>query len=167
MYKINTGAHTFDVELNKTGTTGTVNGEDVSLDISNISGNSWHLIKDDQSYNVQIVKADIENKSFVIWVNGKEYDVKAKDDFDLLLDKMGLADLTAAKVNEIKAPMPGLVLKVIAKVGQEIAKDDPVIILEAMKMENVLKSPTDGVVKEIGVEQGEAVEKNTVLITFE
>ena len=167
MYKINTGAHTFDVELDKKGAAGTVNGEDVSLDISNLTGNSWHLIKDDLSYNVQVVEADMENKAFVIWVNGKEYDVKAKDDFDLLLDKMGLANLTASKVNNIKAPMPGLVLKIMAKPGQEVKKDDAVLILEAMKMENVLKSPTDGVVKEIGVEQGQAVEKNTVLLTFE
>lgn len=167
MYKISTGAHTFDVELDSTGSTGKVNGEEVALDIANLSGNSWHLIKDDQSYNVQVVKAEMESKTFTIWVNGKEYEVKAKDDFDLLLDKMGLADLATTKVNDVKAPMPGLVLKIMVKPGQEVAKDDPILILEAMKMENVLKSPTDGVVKEIGVEKGDAVEKNTVLITFE
>lgn len=167
MYKISTGAHTFDVELDSTGSTGKVNGEEVALDIANLSGNSWHLIKDDQSYNVQVVKAEMESKTFTIWVNGKEYEVKAKDDFDLLLDKMGLADLATTKVNDVKAPMPGLVLKIMVKPGQEVAKDDPILILEAMKMENVLKSPTDGVVKEIGVEKGDAVEKNTVLIAFE
>ena len=167
MYKISTGAHTFDVELDSTGSAGKVNGEEITVDIANLSANSWHLIKDDQSYNVQVVKAEMESKTFTIWVNGKEYEVKAKDDFDLLLDKMGLADLATSKVNEIKAPMPGLVLQIMVKPGQEVKKDDPILILEAMKMENVLKSPTDGVVKEIGVSKGEAVEKNTVLITFE
>lgn len=167
MYQISTGAHTFDVELNSTASAGQVNGEDVALDIANLSGNSWHLIKDDKSYNVQVVKAEMESKTFTIWVNGKEYEVKAKDDFDLLLDKMGLADLATTKVNDVKAPMPGLVLKIMVKPGQEVAKDNPILILEAMKMENVLKSPTDGVVKEIAVEKGDAVEKNTVLITFE
>lgn len=167
MYQISTGAHTFDVELDSTGTTGTVNNQDVSVDIANLTGNSWHLIKDDKSYNVQVVKAEMETKTFTIWVNGKEYEVKAKDDFDLLLDKMGLADLATSKVNDVKAPMPGLVLKIMVKAGQEIKKDEPIIILEAMKMENVLKSPTDGVVKDVCVEQGDAVEKNTVLIAFE
>ncbi len=80
---------------------------------------------------------------------------------------MGLANLTASKVNNLKAPMPGLVLDILVKPGQEVEKDTPLLILEAMKMENVLKSPTDGTVKSLGAAKGDAVEKNHVLLTFE
>jgi biotin carboxyl carrier protein len=75
--------------------------------------------------------------------------------------------LDLSKVNEIKAPMPGLVLDIIAEVGQEVNEGDNILILEAMKMENNIKSPTTGVIKEIKCEKGAAVEKNEVLILFE
>jgi biotin carboxyl carrier protein len=70
------------------------------------------------------------------------------------------------KVNDVKAPMPGMVFNVLVSEGQDIKKGDPLIVLEAMKMENVLKSPTDGTVKKIAVTKGVAVEKNQVLIQF-
>jgi len=72
-----------------------------------------------------------------------------------------------AKVREIKAPMPGMVLNIMIEAGAVVAKDQALIILEAMKMENVIKSPIDGTVKRVGVNQGVAVEKNTILIEFE
>ena len=62
--------------------------------------------------------------------------------------------------------MPGMVLNILVTEGQDIKKGDPLIVLEAMKMENVLKSPTDGIVKKINVNKGIAVEKNQVLIQF-
>jgi biotin carboxyl carrier protein len=73
----------------------------------------------------------------------------------------------ARKVNDIKAPMPGLVLKVLVTPGQAIKKGDPVLILEAMKMENVFKATSDATVKEIKVAELTAVEKGEVLIVLE
>ena len=76
-------------------------------------------------------------------------------------------NLTNAVAKELKAPMPGLVLKIEVEVGQTIKEGDALVVLEAMKMENVLKSPADVVIKSIGVTEGNAVEKNEVLIEFE
>ncbi|MCC7050886.1 MAG: acetyl-CoA carboxylase biotin carboxyl carrier protein subunit, partial [Bacteroidia bacterium] len=53
------------------------------------------------------------------------------------------------------------------KEGDKVTKGDALMVLEAMKMENILKSPGDGIIKKINVSKGQAVEKNTVLITFE
>jgi biotin carboxyl carrier protein len=75
--------------------------------------------------------------------------------------------LATKKVNELKAPMPGLVLDVRVKVGDVIKKGEPLVVLEAMKMENVLKSIADVTIKKIAIEKGNAVEKNQVLIFFE
>ena len=63
--------------------------------------------------------------------------------------------------------MPGLVLSVEARIGQEVKKGDAVLILEAMKMENVIKSPGEGVIKKILVKQGQAVEKGLVLVELD
>jgi biotin carboxyl carrier protein len=77
-----------------------------------------------------------------------------------------LDNLNSKKVNEVKAPMPGLVLEIRVNVGDAVKKGDAILVLEAMKMENILKSPTDGTVSKINVKKGIAVEKNQVLINF-
>jgi biotin carboxyl carrier protein len=83
-----------------------------------------------------------------------------------LLHSLGLDSLASKKVNDIKAPMPGMVLNILVTEGQEVKKGDGLIVLEAMKMENILKSPTDGVIKKIAITKGVAVEKNQLLIQF-
>ena len=72
----------------------------------------------------------------------------------------------AKQIKDLKAPMPGLVLKVLVEESQMVEKDTPLMILEAMKMENVIKSPVGGKIAGIKVLQGKAVEKNEVLLSF-
>ena len=80
---------------------------------------------------------------------------------------MGMDALAAKKVNDLKAPMPGLVLDIRVKVGDVVKKGEPLVVLEAMKMENILKATNDVVIKKIAVEKGNAVEKNQLLLLFE
>ena len=100
-------------------------------------------------------------------MNNQEVTVAIEDRFDALLHQLGMDNMNNQKVNEVKAPMPGLVLNIMIKPGDSVSKGDGLLVLEAMKMENIIKSPTDGVVKSIEVEQSIAVEKNQVLIKFE
>jgi biotin carboxyl carrier protein len=79
---------------------------------------------------------------------------------------MGMSSATANKVNNIKAPMPGLIINLKVAEGDTVKAGDQLLILEAMKMENILKSPGDGVIKKIKVKKGDSVEKNQVLIEF-
>ncbi|MFM2195961.1 MAG: hypothetical protein RL092_1561, partial [Bacteroidota bacterium] len=79
----------------------------------------------------------------------------------------GITSGQSAKVKQIKSPMPGLVFSIICSEGQQVKKDDVLLILEAMKMENAIKSPQDGVIKSIHVKAGTAIEKGVVMITFE
>jgi biotin carboxyl carrier protein len=67
----------------------------------------------------------------------------------------------------LKAPMPGLVVRVLAEPGQDVTRGAGVVVLEAMKMENELKAPADAKVKTVRVRAGEAVEKGQVLVEFE
>lgn len=150
----------------ESGANGAIDGTPFSWDMIEVKKDSFHVIKDARSYTVDIIKTDYAEKSFTISVNGHKYQLQVKDKYDELLKSLGLDNLSTSKVNEMKAPMPGLVLDVRVSEGEAIRKGDPVIVLEAMKMENIIKSPTDGTIKKISVKKGTAVEKNQVLVNF-
>lgn len=145
---------------------GTVNGQEFNADILKVREGVYHLLKDNVSYNLEIVKHIPEEKKLIVKINNTPYTLDIKDKFDDLLHSLGLDSLATKKVNDIKAPMPGMVLNILVTEGQEVKKGDPLIVLEAMKMENILKSPTDGVIKKIAINKGIAVEKNQLLIQF-
>ncbi|HRF37953.1 MAG TPA: acetyl-CoA carboxylase biotin carboxyl carrier protein subunit, partial [Saprospiraceae bacterium] len=86
---------------------------------------------------------------------------------DQLVNRLGLSIKTTHRVKDIKAPMPGLVRRIEVSPGQEIKEGDPILILEAMKMENVLKSPGEGRIAKVLVSEGAPVEKGQVLIEVE
>ena len=145
---------------------GIINQESFSGDIIKIRDGVYHLIMDNISYNLELIKYTPEDKKMIVKVNNTSYTIEVKDKYDDLLHAMGLDNLLVKKVNDIKAPMPGMVLNVLVTEGQEVKKGDALIVLEAMKMENVLKSPTDGTIKKIAIQKGTAVEKNQLLIQF-
>ena len=157
--------HEHSIEF-ENATAGTIDGTAFSWDTIKVKEGSFHVIKDNKSYSVEVVKADIKEKTFIISVNGNKYQLMVKDKFDELLHSLGLDAMASKKVNEIKAPMPGLVLDVKVNEGDTVKKGDAILVLEAMKMEKNIKSPTDGIVKKIHVKKGMAVEKNQVLINF-
>ena len=100
-------------------------------------------------------------------VNERPYAIRLYDRFDELVRKMGLTTAVIHKIKDIKAPMPGMVLDIMVEPGQEVVHGDALLVLEAMKMENVIKSPGEGVIKAIKVEKGKAVDKGEVLIELE
>jgi biotin carboxyl carrier protein len=156
----------FDYAIEKNGDELVINGDKVKADIKQLSPLTWHVIEQLQSYNVEVVSFEKVLKTAQIRVNNNIYSITAKDQFDVLLEKMGLTSLTSAKVSELKAPMPGLVLKVFVEEGAAIQKGDSLFILEAMKMENIIKSPVDTVVKSIKIKPGDKVEKGQILLQF-
>lgn len=163
-----TEKNTFDIVFDSNSTnSGTVNDTQFLLDIIETGKDKLHVLHNNNSYSIVVKSKDHQNRVYVIEVNGNEYTINLKNKLDLQLEQMGMTALASAKAENIKAPMPGLVLNIDVAVGQQVKKGDAVLILEAMKMENVIKSPADGVVKSIEVTKGQAVEKNFVLITFE
>ena len=165
MYKVKVNdQYNFDIEANKSQVK--VNGEIVEVDRVALSNGHSHVIYQHKSYNVEIVEHHKEDKTVELKVNGKLYVVSIADQYDLLLQQLGMDNLQTNKVKEIKAPMPGLVLNVMVIPGQEVKKGDNLLVLEAMKMENIIKSSADGVVKSVHIVQGDKVEKNAILLQF-
>lgn len=136
---------------------------DKVTDIIQLSDNSYQLLMDNRNYTLTILE-QTDLKNCKILINGNVYTVGLKDRLDIMVDKLGLSAKTRSTINEIKAPMPGLVLDVLVQPGQEIHKGDSLLILEAMKMENVIKAGGDGVIDSIHVSKGDAVDKNHVMI---
>lgn len=150
-----------------TGGSANLNGSSINWDQIEVKPGKFHIIKDRKSYTVEVVGADVATKTFELKVNNNIYKTKVEDRFDLLLQQLGMDNLASNVAKELKAPMPGLVLKIEVEVGQSVKEGEALVVLEAMKMENVLKSPADVIVKSITVTEGNAVEKNEVLIEFE
>jgi len=165
MYKI-TINDKFNYEADRKGEQLLIDGEIANADISHLNAEMYHIIHNLKSYNVEVISFNPSEKVAEIKVNNNTYNITAKDQFDILLDKLGLSNLNAARVSDIKAPMPGLVLKVFVTEGMEIKKGDNLFVLEAMKMENIIKAPSDATVKTIKIKPGDKVEKNQVLMIF-
>ena len=129
-----------------------------NADVAELKPGHYHIINNQKSYHAEVVKYDLVTKTCTIKINNTLIPVQLKNRIDLLLDKMGMANASAGKVNNIKAPMPGLIIALKIQEGDSVKAGDQLLILEAMKMENILKSPGDGVVKKIKVKKGDSVE---------
>lgn len=164
MYSVSINKEIFKVE--KDGEDLLVNGTPLHWDLKKINSTAFHILLNQVSHSVELLHMDPEQKMLTIKLNNKVSSILVKDRFDLLLEKLGMNQKVGTQINDIKAPMPGLILDIRVKVGDSISKGDPLLVLEAMKMENILKSASEGEVKAILVGKGDSVEKNQVLIQF-
>jgi biotin carboxyl carrier protein len=140
-----------------------VNGKKMDINKLLISPGKSHWIINNRSYYIELLEKG-ENKTYTLRINDKKVTITLKDKMDVLLKELGMDSLNNLKVNDLKAPMPGLVLDIKVTEGQQVKKGDTIIVLEAMKMENALKAIADATVKKIAVIKGTAVEKNQVLV---
>lgn len=137
------------------------------LDIVATGKGEYHLLKDGKRYEIEVLDLDLTEKTMLLHVNGQKVNLEIKDQYDLLVQRLGLSKVKLVLDKEIKAPMPGLIVDVLVEAGTTVEKGTPLLILEAMKMENMLKATGDGVVQSIQISKGDTVEKSQVLITLD
>lgn len=138
-----------------------------SLDTQEVAPGNFHILKDHKTYNGEIISSNFLKRRYQVKINNNTYEIKISNELDQLIEEMGLSLGTVQAGNELKAPMPGLILEVNFKEGDEVKEGDYLLVLEAMKMENTLTAPRDGVIKSISVEKGQTVEKNQLLLEIE
>lgn len=145
-----------------------VSAEDLAaLDIQIGTEGSYHIVKDNKGYSIQLVHIDKTSKTVELKVNGNLHTVHLQDEQDVLVEQLGFLSVASQKSSDVKAPMPGLILDVMVEAGQEVSEGDALIILEAMKMENMIKASADGIIKSIEISKGDTVDKNQLLIELE
>lgn len=140
------------------------NSDANQLDVLKLNDTHFHVLKNAKSYDIKLESSDFKNKTYVINVNATNYEVKIGGQLDALIKEMGFSVGNAKKANDIKAPMPGMILSVNVEEGQEVTEGQTLLILEAMKMENAIGAPRDGVIKTVSVTAGGKVEKGALMI---
>lgn len=143
-----------------------INDQKTKFDIHKENSYLQHILMENNSYKVIIHKIDKENKEVILTVNGKKATIALRSQTEILLASLGLNKMLASKLDSIKAPMPGLIQSILVSPGQSLQKGEPLLILEAMKMENVIKAPANVTIDRILVLAKDTVEKGAVMITF-
>ena len=128
-----------------------IDGKATDIDLVKLLDNKFHILQNHKSYNIEVLHTDYNLKRFSIKVNNNIYDLNLQTELDILLEKMGMSAAGDEKMDNVKAPMPGLVLDVLVEIGQAVKKGDNLLILEAMKMENIIKASGNGIVKSIKI----------------
>ena len=136
-----------------------------NLDLLEVEKGIYSVLKDNRSYNIELVQGDTE-KSFIINTYEENFDVEIIDaEARYLMSRGGEEGDDGGRT--ISSPMPGKVVKILVKEGDEIAEGTTVIIVEAMKMQSEYKVKTDRVVKEILVNEGDTIDGNQALVIVE
>lgn len=137
------------------------------IDMVPIDRTHFHILSGGKSYRAELLHADQNNKAFTIKINGSKYQIQLADAYDQMVARLGLGEVVSKAAKDVIAPMPGLILQLMVEAGETIKEGQALLILEAMKMENVIKANADGTIASIEVEQGMAVEKGQLMIKME
>jgi biotin carboxyl carrier protein len=128
-------------------------------------GGHFSLLIAGKSYNIfarRLTKPDEgDSQTYEVLIAGQRFEVQVEDEREKKLASKGERETGDAQV---RAPMPGLVIGILLEVGTSVEHGQIVVVLEAMKMENDLVAPRSGIVKEIHVSKGQAVNQGDVLV---
>jgi len=143
-----------------------INGKKVNCNIEEIGNGRFLLRKENKVFELFLVSASEDGKELEVQMGQSYFKAEIQTEFDQLLGTMGFKTGDSKKLKELKSPMPGKIVSVLVEEGANVKAGDSLLVLEAMKMENVLQCPVDGKVEKILVEKGASVNKNDILIKF-
>ena len=162
-YEVKVNDQKYMVEVNQDGQI-TVDGQDTMVEFSRIGDSGLYLLL----VNNESFEGLVEEHEDVWQVvfRGDLYDVQVSDERAQLMRARAHMSVPDSGELPIKAPIPGLVIKIMVEIGQEVSKGDNLAILESMKMENELKAPRDGRVERINIKVGNSVEQHQTLLVL-
>jgi pyruvate carboxylase subunit B len=143
------------------GSTAIIEGKEYNFELQKLNSGFFLLKAGDCFFEIYSIK--VSEDKYSVTLNGRNFDILIRSELQEKAAKLIELKTESNHHSEIRSPMPGLILKVKKKIGEEVFLGEPVLILEAMKMENELRSPSKGRIREIFVKEGKAVEKGAVL----
>ncbi len=148
------------------GSVWTINGVDHVVELQS-RGRSWMLRIGERRFDIQPIEVHPHDTHVVLQVNGKTVELDLESDAERLVRTMASSMASPHAHLFLKAPMPGKIARILVEPGSLVEAGQPVLILEAMKMENELRAPAAGSVRAILVHPQDAVEKNALLLELE
>lgn len=162
-YQVRVGDRSYDVEVD--GGQVTVGGVAHQAELQSVPGTPLRLLRLDGASSALVA----EPGSLGVWTlesRGERFEVEVLDERTAHIRSLVGVGTAAPGPTTLKAPMPGLVVRVQVETGQAVTAGQALVVLEAMKMENELKAVGPGVVAEVAIQAGQAVERGQVLIRF-
>lgn len=161
-YVVDVGGNRVEVTLDD----GTVHVGDTPMQarITDVEGTPVQMLTIGTSVHRVVVERGASRGSYVLWIDGWRFPVEALDERTRAIRDAAAVSAAAAGPAPLMAPMPGLIVRVLVEEGADVVAGQPLVVMEAMKMENELRSPSSGRVASIKAKTGAAVEKGALLI---
>ena len=165
-YTVNIGQHSYRLSVRETGEGLRValDGETLHVDMAPVAPEVYSLLVDGRSYEVQVRARE---DGYQVFFGPRHFSVTVEDERARMIRELSAGTGDHEKPREIRAAMPGLVVKVEVKEGDRVGPGDGLVVVEAMKMENEVRAQQKGVIKQLFVKQGMTVDQGQTLLILE
>ncbi|MGQ0713177.1 MAG: biotin/lipoyl-containing protein [Gemmatimonadaceae bacterium] len=152
------------LEVDTEGDTMRIDGQTVPARLAEVEGTPVKVLMVGDRVHRVVAERGVARGQYTLWIDGHRYETEALDERMRAIRDLSGASARASGPAPLVAPMPGLIVRVGVEVGQSVQVGQPVVVMEAMKMENELRSQSQGTVSAVRVQPGDAVEKGAVLV---
>jgi acetyl/propionyl-CoA carboxylase alpha subunit len=164
-YFVRVGESEHAVDLD--GDTLALDGQSVRGRVEELDGTPVHLVTIGNEVHRVVVRRGVDRGAYELWLDGYRLSVEALDERARVIRDLSRKSATAAGTTKLTAPMPGLIVRVAVREGDDVRAGQGVVVMEAMKMENELRIASAGKVKRIHVDAGSTVERGALLLELE
>jgi biotin carboxyl carrier protein len=164
-YFVQVGTEEIEVVLD--GDVVTVDGKSATAHVTDVEGTPVRMVTIGDEVHRVIARRGSARGRYTLWLDGFRHEVEALDERTRAIRELAAASAGPSGPAPVVAPMPGMIVRITAEVGDQVQPGQGLVVMEAMKMENELRAMAAGTVRAILVQPGMAVEKGAILLELE
>jgi pyruvate carboxylase subunit B len=164
-YFVRVDGEEHEVLLDSTGVH--MDGADIAAQVVPMEGTPVRMVTIGERVHRVVVRPGASRGEYILWLDGFRFSVEALDERTRAIRELSGTTAGPSGPAPLKAPMPGLIVRVNVQAGDQVQAGQGLVVMEAMKMENELRATAAGRVKNVVVSPGTAVEKGALLIELE